>query len=320
MVQARWGHLNREESILTLAQSIMLDAHFSVEHLARNRSGAWFNFNGTAGVWRRAAIEGGGGWQGDTLTEDLDLSYRAQMAGWNFVYLDDLIVPAEVPATLGAFRAQQARWAKGSLETAKKLGMRVWASPAPPFVKAEALQHLFANLAWPLALAVALLMPAVALGGESGGWARHLFLDLPAFVFATSSHALFFLLPGRRGARKAWRVLPAVLALGTGMAVAQSLAVFDALRGRRSAFVRTPKRGDGSGSYRAGNVGSGWIELALSAWHVVGILGAAALERWGSIPFMLLFASGFAWVGLLALSERKQLAVAPVLPEAVLAK
>lgn len=323
MVQARWGHLNAGESALTRAQSIMLDAHFRVEHLARNRCGAWFNFNGTAGIWRRSALEAAGGWQGDTLTEDLDLSYRAQVAGSRFIYLDDVVVPAEVPATLAAFRGQQARWAKGSLETAKKLTGLVASSAAPGFVRVEALQHLWANLAWPLALLVAILMPAVAIATPTEGWARHLFLDLPAFVFATASHALFFSLPAfsrRRTEPFPWRDLPLVLALGTGMALAQSLAVFEALRGRRTAFVRTPKRGLGAGSYRVADAATGMPELVLAAWHVVGIVGAVSLGRWGSIPFLALFAAGFGWVGVLALRERLVAAASPSSVEAVLAK
>ena len=166
MVQARWGHINDEESALTRAQALMLDAHFRVEHLGRNRSGAWFNFNGTAGIWRRAAIEAAGGWQGDTLTEDLDLSYRAQLAGWRFVYRDDVVVPAELPSTIGAFRAQQARWAKGSIETCRKLWRTVVRARAPWSVRAEALQHLCANAAWPAALGVAVLMPATVISLE----------------------------------------------------------------------------------------------------------------------------------------------------------
>lgn len=323
MVQARWGHLNAGESVLTRAQSLMLDAHFRVEHLSRNRSGAWFNFNGTAGIWRRTAIELAGGWQGDTLTEDLDLSYRAQVAGCRFVYLDDVVVPAEVPSTLAAFRSQQARWAKGSLETAKKLTGLVARSSAPTFVRVEALQHLWANLAWPLALLVALLMPAVAIATPTEGWARHLFLDLPAFVFATASHTLFFSLPAfsrRRTRPFPWRDLPVVLALGTGMALAQSVAVFEALRGRRSGFVRTPKRGDGFGSYRVADAATGVPELVLAAWHVVGIVGAISLERWGSIPFLTLFAVGFGWVGIMAVRERWAPVATVASAEAVLAK
>ncbi len=324
VVQARWGHLNDDESALTRAQALMLDAHFRLEHLGRNRAGAWFNFNGTAGIWRRAAIEAAGGWQGDTLTEDLDLSYRAQAAGWRFVYRDDIVVPAELPSTLAAFRAQQSRWAKGSVETLRKLGSRVLRAPAPLWVRAEALQHLSANLAWPLALGVALLMPAVAM--SSGGTPlRHLLLDLPAFFFATASHAAFFAaapLAGdaatpSRGGWKRLADLPAAVLLGIGMSVNQSRAVYEALRGRRSAFVRTPKQGAGAGSYRAALAEGVPVEGLLCAWHLVGIGGAVALEHYGSVPFLALFAGGFGWVA--ASSPRRT--PAPVSsPTEVLAK
>ena len=121
MVQARWGHINRDYSLLTQVQSMLLDGHFILEHGGRNRSGRFFNFNGTAGIWRRDAIADAGGWQHDTLTEDLDLSYRAQMKGWRFVYLQDVVSPAEIPVEMNAFKSQQHRWAKGSIQTCKKL-------------------------------------------------------------------------------------------------------------------------------------------------------------------------------------------------------
>ncbi len=324
VVQARWGHLNDGDSALTRAQALMLDAHFRLEHLGRNRSGAWFNFNGTAGIWRRAAIEAAGGWQGDTLTEDLDLSYRAQAAGWRFVYRDDVVVPAELPATLAAFRAQQSRWAKGSVETLRKLGARVLRAPVPLWVRAEALQHLSANLAWPLALGVALLMPAVALS-SGGNTLRHLVLDLPAFFFATVSHAAFFAAAPLAGdvatpSRAGWRRLidlPAAVLLGIGMSVNQSRAVYEALRGRRSAFVRTPKQGTGTGSYRAALAEGLPVEGLLCAWHLVGILGAVALGHYGSVPFLALFAVGFGWV---ATQSPRRVSAPASLPTEVLAK
>jgi hypothetical protein len=294
MVQARWGHLNRHHSSLTEAQAVLLDGHFVIEHTARNRSGAWFNFNGTAGVWRRTAIEAAGGWQHDTLTEDLDLSYRAQLAGWRFVYVVDHVVPAELPETMNAFRGQQRRWAKGSVETARKLGGRVLASAAPWRVRLEALVHLHANLAYPLALAVALVLPAVVLTAPETSWSRHLLVDLPGFLLATSANGMFYALS--QGGRRL-RQLPAVMALGLGMAVSQSVAVSEALLGRRTPFIRTPKRGAGTPSYLAGRTGSALAELLLAALHL-GVAGWAAQQgHWGSVPFLLLFGGGFAWVG-----------------------
>ncbi|MFM2151832.1 MAG: hypothetical protein RL199_267, partial [Pseudomonadota bacterium] len=159
MVQVRWEHLNREFSLLTNAQAVFLDGHFVIEHTARNRSGRFFNFNGTAGIWRRQAIHDGGGWQHDTLTEDLDLSYRTQLAGWRFVYLPDVVSPAEVPVEMNAFKSQQARWAKGSIQTAKKLLPRILASDLPRSIKSEAFFHLTANICYPLMVVLSLLMP-----------------------------------------------------------------------------------------------------------------------------------------------------------------
>ncbi|GDX78466.1 glucosyltransferase [Deltaproteobacteria bacterium] len=313
MVQARWGHLNAEASWLTRAQARMLDAHFSVEHFGRNRAGLWFNFNGTAGIWRKSCIHAAGGWQGDTLTEDLDLSYRAQMAGWRFVYRDDVEVPAELPETIPSFLAQQRRWAKGSVETLLKLGRRVLRSAAPLSVRAEALHHLTGNLAWPLALLVAILLPAVVtLPGEPIG--RSLLLGVPAFLAATLSHAAFFALP----ARARLRDVPLAVILGIGLAVSQTGAVFEALAGRRSAFVRTPKQGGGAGSYTAEAPAPWPVELGLAAWQFVGITMELAHGRWQAIPFLCLFAAGFAWVGAGQIWERR--AGAPAVEAEIAAK
>jgi cellulose synthase/poly-beta-1,6-N-acetylglucosamine synthase-like glycosyltransferase len=303
MVQGRWGHLNADEGLLTAAQAVLLDGHFRIEQVARHRSGAWFNFNGTAGVWRRACVADAGGWQHDTLTEDLDLSYRAQLAGWRFVFLDDCIVPAEIPDSMAAFRAQQRRWAKGSVETGRKLAARIASAAVPLRVRAEALAHLGANLAWPLVVLLSLLLPFVVMGRGTASTGQ-LWLDLPVFVVSVGTNALFYAVasPARRGR------LPVVLALAIGIALSQSIAVVEALAGRRSPFVRTPKNGGGAGSYRA--VGSLLpLELPLAALHVGTALWAAGHGQWGSLPFLLLFASGYGWVGVAAL--RESLAAAP---------
>lgn len=295
MVQARWEHLNADASLLCAAQAVLLDGHFRVEQVARNRSGAWFNFNGTAGVWRRRAIDGAGGWQHDTLTEDLDLSYRAQLAGWRFVFLDDVAVPAELPDHLGAFRAQQRRWAKGSLETARKLVPRLVRAAVPLRVRGEAVAHLLANLAWPLVVLLSLLLPAVVVvrGTAASGVAA---VDLAAFLFSVGASAAFYAAasPGRL------RHLPAVLALGVGMALNQSGAVIEALAGRRSPFVRTPKNGGSAGSYRPPASGLP-VELAFAALQLGALAVAVGRGAWGSVPFLVLFAAGYGWVGVEAL-------------------
>ncbi|MDP2312818.1 MAG: glycosyltransferase [Pseudomonadota bacterium] len=298
MVQARWGHLNAGHSALTAAQATLLDGHFVIEHTARHHGGRWFNFNGTAGVWRRACIEAAGGWEHDTLTEDLDLSYRAQLAGWQFVYQLDHVVPAEIPESLSAFRGQQRRWAKGSVEVARKLGARIaGATHVPLATRTEALLHLWANLAWPVALALALVFPPLVY--MRGGSPENALLYLPIFLVSTGANLLFYAI----AAPRRLAALPAATLLGIGMAVNQTFAVVEALWGYRTGFVRTPKSGGGRGSYRI----SGWapvpIEVGLAVLHLGTAVWAVNAADWGSVPFLLLFGGGFAWTGLAGLRE-----------------
>ena len=292
VVQARWGHINHDESLLTRLQALLLDGHFVVEHTARNRSGRWFNFNGTAGIWRRRAIQEAGGWQHDTLTEDLDLSYRAQMAGWRFVYLVDQVVPAELPRTVDAFRSQQHRWAKGTTQTLLKLGRRVLSAPLPVRVRLEALVHLSANLAYPLVLLLALLNPlAVTLRAE---WRPELLaVDSVAFVTASLGVAVFYGV-SQWGAHADWlarlRHIPAAMALGIGLSVNQSRAVLEALLGHDSPFVRTPK-----GAYRAARHVP-VVELGLFGLHLAAS-GVSVLNGWwASVPLQAIFMWGFGYV------------------------
>ncbi|MCA9573479.1 MAG: glycosyltransferase, partial [Myxococcales bacterium] len=169
LVQARWGHTNRTQSLLTRIQALLLDGHFVVEQQARHIAGFLFNFNGTAGVFRRGCIEDAGGWQHDTLTEDLDLSYRAQLRGWRFVYLPTLCCPAELPTDMNSFLTQQHRWAKGSIQTGRKLLGAVWRAPLSGMAKLEGTFHLLGNIAFPLLLAVILTaLPIHALRQASG--------------------------------------------------------------------------------------------------------------------------------------------------------
>ncbi len=313
MVQARWGHINEASNVLTRLSSVLLDGHFVLEHTARHRSGRFFNFNGTAGVWRRACIESAGGWQHDTLTEDLDLSYRAQLAGWRFTFLKDHVVPAELPATMRAFKTQQHRWAKGTLQTARKLLPTIMKSDLPLRVKAEALVHLSNNLAYPLVLVMALLLPpSVILRGQSDMLSL-LLLDLPAFLLATCSVASFYFVAEREawgdGWGRAWRI-PFVMSLGIGMAVNQSRAVVEGIFGSDVTFVRTPK--DGSTNSRPGavpvayRIPRGWtpvIELALAAYYAVSIGIVISEGWWASLPFLVVFGLGFAFVGLSSLLD-----------------
>ena len=248
MVQARWGHLNATESWLTRAQATLLDGHFVIEHTARNGSGRWFNFNGTAGIWRRTAISDAGGWQHDTLTEDLDLSYRAQLAGWRFLYVPEVVAPAELPRDMAGFKSQQHRWAKGSVQTARKLLGRIWRAPVGLPIKIEATAHLGANFSYPLVVLLTLLLPwAVAARMQPGAnVARLLQVDLVLFTLAVLPFLLFYA-AGIRGSGAPGVLgrlvrLPAVLALGLGMAVAQSGAVFQGLRGPVGGFERTDRK------------------------------------------------------------------------------
>lgn len=302
MVQARWGHLNEGASLLTALTATLLDGHFIVEHTARNRAGLFFNFNGTAGVWRAAAIRDGGGWQHDTVTEDLDLSYRAQLAGWRFVYLRDLVVPSELPGTMRAYKNQQHRWAKGAVQTARKLLPRILASDLPRPVKREALSHLTLNLSYPLVLAVALLLPWTLPARLALHQPWFFALDLALFGVTLWSNLRFYGLALREahpGALAPLLRLPAVLALGIGMAVNQSRAVLEGLLGRDATFVRTPKEGDGGARLYA--PAASWtaaLELGLALYYGVAIAWAASHERWGSVPWMSLFFAGFAYVGL----------------------
>lgn len=310
MVQARWGHLNAWESWLTGAQATLLDGHFVIEHTARFASGRWFNFNGTAGIWRRQAIEDAGGWQHDTLTEDLDLSYRAQLAGWRFLYLLDLVAPAELPPDMAAFKTQQHRWAKGSVQTARKLLGRIWRSSAPLPRKIEATAHLGANFSYPLLVVLSLLLPWAVVARLQGGDSALLALDLVLFLAALLPFVVFYAAAivgagahGSQGsvARRLAR-LPMVLALGLGLAVSQSRAVVEGLLAPVGTFVRTPKRGGAAASvYRAASRGLVGLELALAAYLGLACVYAAGEGYLASLPFLALFAGGYGAVGLASL-------------------
>jgi cellulose synthase/poly-beta-1,6-N-acetylglucosamine synthase-like glycosyltransferase len=313
MVQARWGHLNRDYSLLTEAQSILLDGHFVIEHGARSRSGRFFNFNGTAGVWRRAAIAAGGGWEHDTLTEDLDLSYRTQMKGWKFVYLPHIVVPAELPVEMNAFKSQQHRWAKGSVQVALKLLAKVRAAGLPAEVRREAFFHLTANYAYLLMIPLTILLPITVVVRVSHGWYEVLLLDLPFFVAATLSVVLFYAhsqLEQGRGRLETLARLPAVMALGIGLSVNNARAVVEALMGHQTEFTRTPKHGVSRAGqsvarkkYKAAATLQPIVELALAGYMTYGVLYLVERELWWSIPFLMLFQIGFAWVGLASVYE-----------------
>lgn len=318
MVQARWAHINREHSLLTRAQAILLDGHFVLEHCARNRAGYFFNFNGTAGIWRARAIEDAGGWEHDTLTEDLDLSYRAQLAGWQFIFLRDLTAPSEIPVQMNAFRTQQHRWAKGSMQTAIKLLPRILKSDLSRGVKYEAFHHLSSNIAYLLMVLLALLMPLATMIRIHTGWHEALFLDLPIFLSATFSICYFYWVSQREIGRSGWeiiRLIPAVLALGIGVSLNNAKAVFEAIVGHQTPFVRTPKyaisasnKSWGSKLYMKRSILLPLVEFALGAWFTYAIYFVLIGERQNlfSIPFLLLFQCGFFYVALLSVAQSFQ--------------
>ncbi len=313
MVQVRWGHLNREFSLLTRAQSILLDGHFIIEHTARNRSGCFFNFNGTAGIWRRETIQSAGGWQHDTLTEDLDLSYRAQLKGWQFVFLPDIISPAEVPVDMNAFKSQQHRWAKGSIQTAKKLLPTILRSKLPFEVKREAFFHLTNNMAYLLMVVLSLMMPLSMIVRFNHGLYSTLLLDLPVFVSATASVSFFYVATQREIGLGWWerlKYLPFLMSLGIGMAVNQSKAVLEALFDRQSDFARTPKTGsEGKAvqavkkAYRGKRSWVPFVELGFGTYFSAAVYYAWDHEIWTSLPYLVLFQAGFLYVGILSLLE-----------------
>ena len=314
MVQTRWTHINRNYSFLTQVEAILLDGHFVLEHSGRARSGVFFNFNGTAGMWRRRAIDEAGGWQHDTLTEDTDLSYRAQLKGWKFIYLQDVECPAELPVEMTAFKTQQARWAKGLIQTGKKILPRVLKSDQPFHVKLEAWYHLTANLSYPLMIMLSvLLLPAMIIRFYQG-WFQMLYIDLPLFIASTFSISSFYLVSQRELFPKNWLrtllYLPCLMALGIGLTVTNTRAVLEALLGQQSAFARTPKyrvesKADKvrANKYRKGLGWVPWIELLIGCYFALTVVYAVQNENYITIPFLLLFVWGYWYTGLMSLLQ-----------------
>ena len=314
MVQTRWTHINRNYSVLTEVEAILLDGHFVLEHSARSRSGVFFNFNGTAGMWRRSAIDEAGGWEHDTLTEDTDLSYRAQLKGWKFLYLQDVECPAELPVEMTAFKTQQARWAKGLIQVSKKILPKVFASDASRQVKIEAWYHLTANLSYPLMIVLSvLLMPAMIIRFYQG-WFQMLYIDLPLFMASTFSISSFYLVSQKELFPKSWPrsllYLPLLMALGIGLTVTNTIAVLEALVGKQTAFARTPKyrvesKKDkvGAKKYRKRLGWVPWIELLIGTYFALAIFYAIDNENYFTVPFLVLFVVGYWVTGMMSLLQ-----------------
>ncbi|HEV2388305.1 MAG TPA: cellulose synthase family protein [Candidatus Acidoferrales bacterium] len=315
MVQTRWSYLNRHYSALTEIEAILLDGHFVVEHGARSRRGVFFNFNGTAGIWRRRTIEDAGGWEHDTLTEDTDLSYRAQLRGWQFLYLPQIECPSELPVEMNAFKTQQARWAKGLMQTAKKTLPQVFRSNASFRIKAEAFLHLTANISYPLMVTLSVILLPAMIVRFYQGWFQMLLIDLPLFLASTCSVSGFYLVSQRELNPKNWRrtflYLPLVMAVGIGLSVRNARAVIEALLGVRSEFTRTPKyRIEGKQKIgmkaKAYRRGAGWeplVEIALGLYFIATIAYAIQNETYATIPFLLLFVWGYLYTGCMSLSQ-----------------
>lgn len=304
MVQARWDHLNADRSMLTRLQAFGLDAHFAIEQGARQASRCFINFNGTAGVWRRTCIEDAGGWDADTLTEDLDLSYRAQLKGWRFRFRPEVDAPAELPVSMNAFRAQQFRWTKGAVETARKLLRPLWTSAEPLRVKLEGTLHLTAHFAFPFILLAALTHAPLlwlkhAGHGPGEGYFALMSLGLIGFVGFFLAQAL-----AQRALYPDWvrrlRQFPLFMAGSIGLALSNTQALWQGLRGYASAFTRTPKTGDTpwwTSRYTSAAIRPiVWAEGLLALYSWAGLVGIAVLGEWAALPFQAVFALGFTLV------------------------
>ncbi|MFQ5342226.1 MAG: glycosyltransferase [Anaerolineae bacterium] len=309
-LQTRWGHLNRDYSVLTRAQALGIDGHFVVEQAARAGRGLFLNFNGTAGLWRRVCIDDASGWQADTLTEDLDLSYRAQLRGWRMDYRPRVEVPAELPAQLDAFKRQQFRWAKGSIQTALKLGPGLWRADISRRVRLAGLAHLTGYVVHPLMLLTLLLALPI------GYWSGSLLRIFPWFTLAAAGPPLLYSVARTSDTprlRDRLRVLPLLTLLGFGISLNNSVAVFEALTGRGSAFRRTPKFNllDRHGSW-AGSVYAlprnpiVWGELALAGYALLAIVLLWPAHGWVIVPWIAVYASGYLFVAGLSLAQSWQ--------------
>jgi cellulose synthase/poly-beta-1,6-N-acetylglucosamine synthase-like glycosyltransferase len=313
-VQTRWEHLNEEYSLLTRALALALDGHFAIEQQVRNKAGFFIQFNGTAGIWRKETIIDAGNWQEDTLTEDMDLSFRAQLKGWKFVFLNNVTSPAELPADINALKTQQFRWTKGAVETAKKILPQVFKSDQPLKIKLESFVLLTSNIVFPFIILVALLnIPLVIIKNNVSGY-DEFYTMMSIFVLASISTFLFYLY-GQRALHLDWRkrllFFPIFLGGSMGMAVNNTKAVIEALINKKSGFERTPKYNivSNSDDWRKKKYvqktlkGTVIFELILTLYFLVGVGISLYYLEIAAIPFQLMFLFGFGAVGALSLKH-----------------
>lgn len=307
LVQARWGHLNRNQSPITHAEALGLDGHFTLDQGARSYSGLFMNFNGTAGVWRRQAIDAAGGWHHDTLTEDLDLSYRAQMAGWKCEYLFDLEVPAELPDNMNALKAQQFRWAKGSIQTAIKLMPSIFRSNFSFIAKIEAFFQICGYLVHPLILWVALISVPYSVFVTQYRYPADGILPV-LFMLGTLAPYIIYSVPQILLYRERWwknvMYLPMITIFGVGIAISNTRAVWEAVMGKPSAFMRTPKAGDKQvQKYKVRISRLTILEVLAGAYCVGAILYYLEVDKYAAVSYMVICATGFIIVSALSLYQ-----------------
>lgn len=322
MIQTRWEHINRTYNVLTRIQAMFLDGHLELEQTARNRSGRFFTFNGTAGIWRKSCIADAGGWEHDTLTEDMDLSYRAQLKGWKFIFLNDVTTPAELPVDMEGFKSQQHRWTKGSIQVCKKCLVDIWKSNAPLHCKLEATAHLTSNFAYLLLFALLFLIwpkqhSEITWFTENG--IPEYFLNLPIFFFGSVSVALFYIMSQKALRPDTWLkdilYLPLLLALGIGMSINNAKAVLEALFNHESSFVRTPKHGiNGSekneksayvkSRYKAIKSLTPIVELAFGFFFTIVVVDNILNSHWIAAVLLMPFPIGFFYTSMSSLSQQ----------------
>jgi cellulose synthase/poly-beta-1,6-N-acetylglucosamine synthase-like glycosyltransferase len=320
MVQTRWSYLNRYYNLLTEVQGMLLDGHFVLEHNARYREGLFFNFNGTAGILRVAMIRDAGGWEHDTLTEDSDLSYRAQLRGWRFAYVPDVECPSELPVETHGFQVQQSRWAKGLTQVAIKLLKRILKSDLPFKVKLEAFCHLTPNITYPLMIVVTAMMLPVMIVRFYVGWQQLLLVDTPLLLATFGSVAVFYVFAQREREKGSWLravlMMPVLMAAGAALTVINTRAVIEALLGIKTAFARTPKYAiDGAAGekkpvaaakYRSR---SGWlpyVELGIGSWFALMVFYALDTYNFLAVPLLSIMVAGYYWAAISTLHQERK--------------